>query len=324
MHFIHIQRGATKLKSEQAWRRAEHQRRREAERRVVELKQQHGVVHAENETLRVENETLGTQVAELQRRAEQLEREQKDLWAIMEAQDMKSFEEYKRTWAERQPPSAQAAVGAAAVGAQPLLPPVVLGERSNKRECSPSQLLALPTKKKQRGTALERQLGHVPRRKKRSRAVATAKPLEGGAEQQHKEQERRTSPKRSSFRCVYRNTSRGPKPWSAKLCHNGKTSHLGSFCSEIEAAKAWDAAARKVGRQDLNFPQPKLQEKKEEQDEDVVKTQRQKKSKAKRQSPRNGHQKEPAIPGAMTIDLTQDSGSSRWGHCCVDARPYRY
>ena len=55
----------------------------------------------------------------------------------------------------------------------------------------------------------------------------------------------------SSYRGVRRHQGR----IEARIKVNGKQEHLGSFKSEVEAAKAFDARARQLGRlQSLNFP----------------------------------------------------------------------
>jgi hypothetical protein len=51
----------------------------------------------------------------------------------------------------------------------------------------------------------------------------------------------------------YRGVSWKDSSWEARLHHDGQMLRLGVFTNEVEAAKAWDAAARKVGRDDLNF-----------------------------------------------------------------------
>ena len=56
--------------------------------------------------------------------------------------------------------------------------------------------------------------------------------------------------------------------WTAWLSHGGKSQYLGTFKDEVEAAKAWDMAARQVGRSDLNFTQAGTEAKEQSQSSD--------------------------------------------------------
>lgn len=52
----------------------------------------------------------------------------------------------------------------------------------------------------------------------------------------------------------YRGVSSKGKKWRARIWDKGKQIQIGTFKNEIEAARAWDAEAIKLGRTDLNFP----------------------------------------------------------------------
>jgi hypothetical protein len=47
--------------------------------------------------------------------------------------------------------------------------------------------------------------------------------------------------------------SRTGSAWVAQIWSHGKLKYLGSFCAEQDAALAWDAEARRLGRKKLNF-----------------------------------------------------------------------
>jgi len=58
----------------------------------------------------------------------------------------------------------------------------------------------------------------------------------------------------SIYKGVYYDKRR--RTWYARICHNGKNIHLGTFATEIEAARAYDRAARRLFGEfaRLNFP----------------------------------------------------------------------
>ena len=58
----------------------------------------------------------------------------------------------------------------------------------------------------------------------------------------------------SKYRGVYRNHRRQSKPWVANIKIDGKMQYLGSYATEEEAARAYDAEGVRVGRK-LNFPE---------------------------------------------------------------------
>ena len=60
----------------------------------------------------------------------------------------------------------------------------------------------------------------------------------------------------SKYLGVWSNHSKGPRKWSAAVRHDGVRYRLGSFISEIEAAKAYDAKAIQLHGEfaNLNFP----------------------------------------------------------------------
>ena len=70
-----------------------------------------------------------------------------------------------------------------------------------------------------------------------------------------------------------------PKPWIIKIAIDGKTQYLGTYATEEEAARAFDAKAAKHGRK-LNFPdewedvediEEEEEEEEEEEDEMMIK-----------------------------------------------------
>ena len=57
----------------------------------------------------------------------------------------------------------------------------------------------------------------------------------------------------SKYRGVGLNKARKSKPWEAKIWIDGKNKNLGSYATEEEAARAYDAEGAQRGRE-LNFP----------------------------------------------------------------------
>lgn len=59
----------------------------------------------------------------------------------------------------------------------------------------------------------------------------------------------------SQYKGVSYNERQPSKPWSAKIHHKGNIIRLGLFATEVEAARAYDAKAKEVGKEGrLNFP----------------------------------------------------------------------
>jgi hypothetical protein len=52
----------------------------------------------------------------------------------------------------------------------------------------------------------------------------------------------------------YRGVTRRWARWVATISVGGKPAHIGTFDTAIEAARAFDARARQLGRVNLNFP----------------------------------------------------------------------
>jgi hypothetical protein len=67
----------------------------------------------------------------------------------------------------------------------------------------------------------------------------------------------RSKRKEAKYKGIYKINR--PKPWAANLSYNNKTIYIGSFKTDIEAAKAYDEAAKKYyGKYAcLNFPEKK-------------------------------------------------------------------
>jgi len=73
--------------------------------------------------------------------------------------------------------------------------------------------------------------------------------------EQNAQNQRKTRTKTSSrFKGV--NRSKNPKKWQARIYHNKRSINLGHFSDEVEAAKAYDRAARKYQGEyaEPNFP----------------------------------------------------------------------
>jgi hypothetical protein len=81
---------------------------------------------------------------------------------------------------------------------------------------------------------------------------ANLRPVTRAQNSQHKKKINTKS--RSMYKGIY--YDRRDKVWCARITCNGKTTHLGSFKDEIEAAKTYDQAAKKYHGQfaGLNFP----------------------------------------------------------------------
>ena len=57
----------------------------------------------------------------------------------------------------------------------------------------------------------------------------------------------------SKYRGVSLNTGNKSNPWQAQISIDGKLKYLGSYATEEEAARAYDAEGARDGRE-LNFP----------------------------------------------------------------------
>lgn len=60
--------------------------------------------------------------------------------------------------------------------------------------------------------------------------------------------------KRARGKIMYKGVCHCGRKYRAQIKIDGKREHIGYFYTPEEAARAWDRAAAKVGRTDLNFP----------------------------------------------------------------------
>ena len=58
----------------------------------------------------------------------------------------------------------------------------------------------------------------------------------------------------SKYRGIGLDKRRKTKPWRAQITIDGKMQYLGSYATEEEAARAYDAEGARLG-QELNFPE---------------------------------------------------------------------
>ena len=82
------------------------------------------------------------------------------------------------------------------------------------------------------------------------------KPVDEGddADNDNNSSEDKSKASSSQYRGVYRNKSNKSNPWEAWIMIDGKKkSILGTYATEEEAARAYDAEGVRVGRE-LNFP----------------------------------------------------------------------
>ena len=70
----------------------------------------------------------------------------------------------------------------------------------------------------------------------------------------YKKGKREASSSSSKYQGVSRNKSNKSNPWKAEIRIDGKYKYLGSYATEEEAARAYDAEGVRVGRK-LNFPE---------------------------------------------------------------------
>ena len=86
-----------------------------------------------------------------------------------------------------------------------------------------------------------------------------AKPEEQNEQEEEMKQGQDRYPQRQQTRCKQSSHFKGVhwvtqgRYWCAQLYHKGRCTYVGRFTSEVAAAKAWDCAAAKAGRRDVNF-----------------------------------------------------------------------